>query len=237
MKISVMMLIVMLLLPVWGCKERPFSEGTKYKSLRSMQTNDIQELRKRISEIEGDSTGKHNYITELGQRYYKLGLMYSDARNWDQSIEALEKSITYGKDKAMTYYSLGIAYSNRGKELKKSEDIARAEHNYRKAIEQSRDFSDARYGLGILLFYEKEDKPEGLKVMEDLVSMNRNYYMGFFALARFYYEMDKPEKALSIYEDLYAQLQKKSGDSRLMKEYREKCRENIQRLMQELSKS
>ncbi len=237
MKKLVVLLGMILVLSGAGCKDRPFEEPAKYKSLRSIQTNDVQELRKRIEEIEGNGKGKHEYITELGQLYYKLGLKHMDAGNWDQAIDCLEKSISYGKDKAMTYYSLGLAYANRGKEIKKSEDIAKAEHNYRKALELSRDFPDAQYGLGILLFYEKDEKEEALRVMQDLVVKNRNYHMGFFALARFYYEMNKPEKALSIYEDLYAQLQKKSDESRLIREYKEKCRENIQRIMQELSKS
>lgn len=235
MKRWVPFLAVFLLLAA-GCKERPFGGQSKYKSLRSVLTNDIQELRERVAELEGDKEGKHRYITELGQLHYKLGKKYLESGNWDQAVESLEKSVSYGKDTPIVYYSLALAYGNRGRELKKSEDVRKAEHNYRRALELSRDFSDARYGLSILLFYEKDEKEEAVRMMEGLVSDNRSYFPAYFALARFHYEMEKPEKALSVYEDLYTQLQKKSDRSPEIKEYKRQCRENIQRLMQELSR-
>lgn len=74
-------------------------------------------------------------------------------------------------------------------------------------------------------------------MMEQIVARSRTYYRAHFALGKLYYEQGKPEKALSVYESLYSELEKKSGDSDLIKEYREQCAENIRQLMKELSRS
>lgn len=228
--------VAMLLIAVSSCGERP-DGSSKYKSLRSLQINDIEELKEKIAEYEGSGRSKAGYVSELSQLHYKLGKKFMERRNWDQAIASLEKSLGYGKDTAATYYSLGLAYANRGKELGRSEDILKAERNYRRALELNRDFSDASYALGILLFYEREEREEGISVMERLIAANRSYYPAHFALGRFYYEVDKKEKALSVYEAIYPELEKRASSSKQYQEYRDSCRENIERLMRELSGS
>ncbi len=235
MKKSILFITV-LVIAFSSCGERP-NGSSKYKSLRSLQINDIEDIKEKIDEYERSGRGKAGNISELSQLHYKLGKKFMERRNWDQAIISFEKSLSYGKDTATTYYSLGVSYANRGKELNKSEDIMKAERNYRRALELNRDFSDASYALGILLFYEKDEREEGIRVMERLIASNRSYYSGHLALGRFYYDVDKKEKALSVYEAIYPELEKRASSSKQFQEYRDSCRENIERLMRELSGS
>lgn len=226
---------LMLLIALTACKEKSFREAVSFKSLRSFQTGDIEELKKKALEYEGDAGSKPKYVNELGNIYYKLGLLYLEKKNWDEAVASFKKATGYGKDSPSTYYNLAVAYGNRGRELGTKEDLNSAEKNYRLAIEKNAAFSDARYGLGILLFYEKDQKEDGLRIMEQLVSRNSDYIRGYFALGRFYYELNKPEKALAVYEALHGVLEKKSDRSEEIKLYKQQCRDNIERLMRELS--
>jgi tetratricopeptide (TPR) repeat protein len=237
MKMIITVTVMAVVLVLQGCKERSFVEPAKYQSLRSMQTNDIEKINKKIVEYESDPSSKTRYITELNRLYFQLGQLYTGAGNWNQAIEAFENAVKYGKDDAQTQYVLGVAYANRGKEQKKAEDLGAAERHYRNAIGKKGMYPDAEYGLAVLLFYEKDAREQAVVILENLLARAPSYYRGFFALGRFYYEMNKPKKALTVYEDLYARLEKVKSDSPVMKDYRTQCRENIERIMREESGS
>lgn len=204
--------------------------------LRSARSNAIADLKKKAAEYESRA-GKADRPERLGQVYYDLGMKYVEDGNWDQAILSFEKSMEYGKKSAAVQYYTAVSYANRGKQLEREEDIRRAEHHYRQATGINPDYLDAHYGLAILVYYEKGDTATGTKMMEQIVARSRTYYRAHFALGKLYYEQGKPEKALSVYESLYSELEKKSGDSDLIKEYREQCAENIRQLMKELSRS
>jgi len=218
-----------------SCGDTSFREKTSFKSLRGLQTADTAELEKRAKEYEGDSSGVPKYVNELSNIYYKLGFAYQNDKNWDRAIDAFQKALKYGKDPASCHYNLAVVYGNRGKDTGDGKDTALSEKHYRLALEKNPAFSDARYGLGILLFYEKNNKEEGLALMRQLVEKNRDYIRGYFALGKFYYEMDRPERALAVYEALYAQLERRSDRVEEVRLYKQQCRENIDRLMRELS--
>lgn len=220
-----------------GCKDFSCYDLLSYKAPRASKSKDVDELKKKAQKYESKAKSKQEFANELGLIYYELGQKYLDRHSWDLSIESFEKALMYGKNTAIVHYSLGVAYANKGKDLMKKEDIDRADAQYRKALEISGDYSDARYALGVLLFYEKDDKEDGIKMMEQLIMRNRSYYRAFFALGRFYYEMNKPEKSLAVYEDVYSALEKKSADSKYIQEYKDIAKQNIDQLMQEIGTS
>ncbi|HPV43847.1 MAG TPA: hypothetical protein PKX40_21920, partial [Spirochaetota bacterium] len=88
----------------------------------------------------------------------------------------------------------------------------------------------------ILLFFQKNEKNEALSLIEEVVGRNRKNYMARFTQARFYYEMDQLPRALSIYEDLNADLEK-LPPSGVIDEYKKNCRDNIQRIMMEVNRT
>jgi len=193
----------------------------------------IREIKEKIEDIEKDDLKDTKSITRLGEQYSNLGGIYLQKSLWDQAIEAYDKSIHYGRKTHGVLYSLGIAYGNRGRERDSGEDINKAEFYLKKAIEMKDNFYEAENALAILMFYHKEEKDAAISLSEEVVSRNPKYYIGRFTLARFYYENGAPEKALPVYEDLDSDLNK-LPPSAIINEYKNQCRENIQRIMSEL---
>ena len=169
-----------------------------------------------------------------GYSYEKLGESYLKNKDWTPAVESLEKAIEYGRSGARVHYSLGVAYANRARDLDDKEDIKKAESHYKRAVEKNPAMIDASYGLAILTYYLKKDREAAIGMAKSIVAADPTYYNGRFALARMYYENGDPAASLSVYEDLYDALSKEE-DSPTIREYRENCRDNITRLMAELS--
>ena len=86
------------------------------------------------------------------------------------------------------------------------------------------------------IFFQKNEKENALSLIEEVVGRNRKNYMARFTQARFYYDMDKLPRALSIYEDLNADLEK-LPPSQIIDEYKKNTRDNIQRIMMEVNRT
>lgn len=233
-KFSVLIILISVLIST-ACKEGSWQDLFTFKSIRSAKGDDIEELEDRVKKYEKVLDKRIESSHELGMIYQKLGVKYLDRKAWSSAIDSFEKAIGYGRDNPIVHNSLAVAYANRGKEIVNNEDIKKAEYHYKRTLEIRPDYHDARYGLGILLFYIKGDRGEGLKVMEGLVSRDKKYYLARFALGRFYYELEKLERSLSVYEALYSDLQGLKGSSQI-EEYKKGCKINIERLMRELAR-
>ncbi len=194
----------------------------------------IIDLREKIADIEKEQAKDITASNRLLDYYNQLGTIYLDKRLWDMAIESFQNCMKNGTPGPAIYYSLGLAYGNRGYERNSKEDIELAEQNYRKAIELKTDYADAVYGLAIILFYHRDAKEEALTMVETLSGNNRRYYPARFALARFNYEKGNREKALRTYEELHADLEKLPS-SEIINEYRTRCKENISIIMAEMA--
>lgn len=208
--------------------------------LRKVQTNE-QVINKTAEEIKvletsgpknGESaTARANHLADL---YNRMGTAYLTKHMWDNAIASFQKCLSNGKETAAVYYSLGLAHANRGADIKSEQDFTQAEEYYLKAAQVDPSMADADYARAILLYYHRDRKENAITVAEDLVKTHASFYMGYFALGRFYYEEGEPGKALANYQDLDNVLSKKP-DSPMIKEYRKQCRENINRIMEEMA--
>lgn len=214
-----------------SCRERPY-----LSNLRARKTSNqrIVELRDKI-DGEMKKSEDRRATVRIGEWYAQLGEQYLEQKSWDQAIDSLQKGITYGQHNPDIHYSLGAAYANRGKDLGKAEDFAQAEHHYRRSLDFGVVRNESGYALAILQFYHMEQKEEALKFLEGYVARNTKFYRGRFGLGKMYYESGRPDKALAVYEELYADLQK-LRESPMVAEYRNACRENITRLTGEISR-
>jgi tetratricopeptide (TPR) repeat protein len=194
----------------------------------------INEIRERIKDIEEDNKRDTASLRRLGEQYSNLGGIYLQKGLWDQAIDSYEKSIHNGRSTHGVLYSLGIAYGNRGRERENEEDFGKSELYLRKAIDMKENFYEAQNALAILLFYHRDGGDEALSIAQEVSSRNPKYYVGRFTLGRLYYEKRAPEKALQVYEDLNADLEK-LPPSGIINTYKNQCRENIQRIMTEMA--
>jgi tetratricopeptide (TPR) repeat protein len=225
---------IFLLFFLWACDSDSCRDIFTLGPVKAVKSESVEELEERAKKYESQMNKKIESADSLGIVYQKLGDKYLERMTWTSAIESYEKAIGYGRSSPIVHYSLAVAYANRGRDNLSKGDINKAEYHYKKAIELSPDFYDAIYGLGILYAYAKDDKEKGLEIISNLVARNREYYIARFALARMYYESGDPSKALSVYEDLYSDLQKQKKSPQI-EEYLEKCKANIERLMIELS--
>lgn len=233
-KKTVIGLVIIVSVSIFACER--VKDFFTLGSVKAVKSESLEELEKRAMEYETNTNKETGAGDKLAIIYQKIGDKYLERKTWTSAINAYEKAIGYGRDSSIVHYSIAVAYANRGKELQDKSDINKAEYQYKRAIEISPDNYDARYGLGILYAYLKNDKAKGLKIFKVLIALNDKYYSARFAVGRIYYELGEKKISLSIYEDLYSDLQKQKKSPQ-MEEYLKNCKINIERLMTELAGS
>lgn len=196
----------------------------------------IADYNEKIAAIEKDDETKSKSITRLGLLYGQLGAQYNEMRMWDLAIQSLEKSISYGNQNNTIFFQMGVAYANRGKDSGNRADYDSAERYYLKSLELNPKDYEASYGLAILLFYEKNNRDKAITIMEGIVESKSTFYMGRFALAKFYYETGDKQKSLSAFEKLNSDLSA-LPQSEGINIYLKHSRESITRIMSEMGRS
>ncbi|MCX8123918.1 MAG: tetratricopeptide repeat protein [Spirochaetes bacterium] len=204
------------------------------KPVRVVTQSEITRMEEELSELTSKSISNPEVINKIGVLYQNLGAKYNEREAWDPAIDALQKALGYGRNNPLVHYQLAIAYANRGSQLENKDDIDKAHIHYEKALQMDPNFTEAKYGLAILLFYEKENRQKAVQLMEEITKQKPTFYRARFALGRFYYENKDLNRSLSVYQDLYTDLEKL--DSPLAKEYKQACKENIQRITAELAR-
>lgn len=194
-----------------------------------------QSVRDKITKLEKEEYKDATTVSRLAEQYNLIGTYYLDRHLWEMAIDAYNNSMKYGNLSANAFYSLGLAYANLGAEKNSAEDYNRAEFNYRKAVSIDGNLLDAKYALAILLFYQRENgRDEAMTLINEILARNRAYYPARFANGRFNYELGNKEKALSIYQELSADIDRLPV-SGISNDYKAECNSNITRIMTELS--
>lgn len=217
-----------------GCGDFSCKDAFTLKSVRTVRDGSITKLKKKSQKYDSRVQEKLENADNASNVYQQLGEKYLERKTWDLAIESFEKAIGYGRNTPVIHYSIAVAFANRGRELNRDSDFSKAEHHYRRTLEMKPEHRAAAHGLGILLFYFSGKQKEGLKTVNELVMRDKNFYRARFTLARFYYELKNPQKALSIYENLYSDVNGLS-DSKTVREYKQNCKDNINRIMLEIA--
>lgn len=205
------------------------------KSVRVVTQSETKRMEEELSDLTSKRTANPEVVNKIGVLYQNLGGKYNEKGAWDPAIDALQKALGYGRSTPLVHYQLAIAYANRGTQLENKDDIDKGQMHYEKALQIDPNFIEAKYGLAILLFYQKDNsRKKAVQLMEEIAKQKPTFYRARFALGRFYYENKDLNKSLSVYQDLYTDLEKM--DSPLAKEYKQACKENIQRITTELTR-
>lgn len=204
------------------------------RDYKSMEDRNIQNIKDKIAGLEKEQLKDVATTNRLAEQYALLGRTFLDKKLWDQSIECFLNAEKYGGNGAAVMYALGLGYANRGYERSSDADFAKAEEYYRKSLEKNPGYDDAMYGLGVLMYYHRNNKDEGLRLVTELSMKNSAYYAARFAVARFNYENGDLQKALQVYQQLQQDLDR-LPDSGAINEYRRLCSENIARVTADLS--
>lgn len=92
--------------------EKPKSQGPEYDKL----LKEKQGLADKIETLQSDLN------KERAVFHYNLGVAYSQAKLYDEAIEAYEKSLSYNPDNAEAYYNLGVLYNEYRYDADKAKD-------------------------------------------------------------------------------------------------------------------
>ncbi|HPJ37945.1 MAG TPA: hypothetical protein PLT75_05850 [Spirochaetota bacterium] len=217
-----------------GCGDFSCGDILKPRFANMGKGADIRALKEKINTYETGVKSGSVSPRKLAIAYQQLGERYIAKKMWDPAIDAMKKAIGLGRTNVIVHHALGTAYAYKARETENADFGNLAEHHYKKALEVSPAFVDAAYGLALLQFYVQDKKEEGIRTLEELSAQRPSFYRGRFALGRFYYETGDTRKSLSVYETLYSNLEE-AHSSPDVREYRRLCKENIDRLMQEMS--
>ena len=204
------------------------------RDYKSMEDRNIQNIKEKIARLEKDEIKDVATVRRLSEQYALLGRIFLEKKIWDQSISAYLNSEKYGGNGATVMYALGVGYANRGYEKGSEADFEKAEEYYRKSLARKPGYDDAMYGLGILMFYHRNGREEGMRLITELSVKNPAYYPARFAVGRFNYENGDLHKALQVYQQLQQDLDR-LPDSQIINSYRKQCSDNIARVSAELS--
>ena len=145
--------LIIMLFPLSGCSDFSCGDIFTPKSVRIVRGDDIERLKRKAEEYDKGVADRIQTAEKAGNVYQMLGEKYLERKLWDLSIESFQKAIGYGRNTPGIHYSIAIAYASRARELNNQSDVSKAEYHYRRALEIQPDYLEARYGLGVFLFY------------------------------------------------------------------------------------
>jgi tetratricopeptide (TPR) repeat protein len=196
-----LLVFIILLEGCGGMRER----WTIYKSKRYLarETVDMQELEdvrgnlRKIIEVKIKAVDMLEATNRLlGRKYMESG-SYHLAREVLEEAEYLKpKSAFIKKDLGECYYFLGASALEIGD---RESYYSKSKKYFQKALDIMPGLIEARYGLGLLLFFGYGDTDAAIIEMKLILEFNPNNVDAHFALGRFYYEADEFGKSLGEY--------------------------------------
>jgi len=136
--------------------------------------------------------------------HYNKGIEYYNRGEYDKAVVEFEQVIATIKNKSDPYYQLGVFYAaethaHMGFAFYKTSDLARAEEQFRKAIEENPRYPDLHYRLGVI--YEKQGRlAEAIESLTGAVTINPEYMEAYCYLAIALNEAGRHEEAANAFE-------------------------------------
>ncbi len=231
-KWSLFFCLFLFILTTSGCvniKER--RTITKSKKVLAKRDKDIEELVEVRGELKRILEMKIKTVRLLESTDRLLGKKYMEIGSYrlaEDSLLEAEGLMPYNafikNDLGECYYFLAISAIEDEERL---EFLSKSKRYYQKALDIKPDLLDARYGLGILLFFGFDDGIGAIDEMKAILEYDPDYIDAHFALGRFYYEMGELGKSLNEYITLTRILPRTSPR-------KTKAEENIIRINREL---
>ena len=215
-----------------GCAAREdvriINESKRVISKKKKSIDELEELRGKLKRV---INRKIRAVELLEEADRLLAAKYMDIGSYNLALEVLKEAeylkpenAFIKKDIGLCYYFLGRAETD---ERAAKEYYSSARLYLEKAIELEPDLIEARYSLGLLLFFGFKDVSGAIKQMKIILEENPDDVDAHFALGRFYYEINELGKALNEYITLTRILPKNSPRYK-------KAEENIIKINREL---
>jgi tetratricopeptide (TPR) repeat protein len=208
--------------------KRTIKKGRKELGQQQKDTEELAKVRgelKRIVERKVQAVNLLESIDRvLGRKYLELG-SYNLAEEALLEAEFLKPHSPFiKKDLGECYYFLGLSALDYDE---KKGNFTKSRSYFEKTLEINPELVEARYGLGLLLFFGFTDTQGAIEEMQEVLEIENNHVGARFALGRFYYENGELNKSLGEYITLTRIL---PGSSPKKK----KAEDNIIRITREL---
>ncbi len=201
------------LLVLGGCQRNMDSIVNRLRSLDSTgykgqpaSTAHIEKLKAAIEKYRKVVNAKVNAADSETEYYKMLALAYLDSKMYGLALDALTSAVRLEPANPVLFYYAGIAAGMMGKaDLDPSaarDYFGRSEKSYRRALALDPNYSEAMYGLGVLLTFELHEPSQAEPIVKKLVSLQPNDTDAQFLLARIYVETGRTEDAARLYDGI-----------------------------------
>ncbi|WP_455381750.1 tetratricopeptide repeat protein [Salinispira pacifica] len=183
----------------------------------------IKELQDAIDRYKKIVDQKVNAADSETEYYKMLALAYIDNKMYGPALDALTNAVRLEPENPVLFYYAAISAARLGKgalkEQEGQDDLQRAEKYYRRAIALDPTYTDAMYGLGVLLTFELNRPLDAEPVVKQLLSQQPNDTDAMFLLARIYVVTGRVEEAAAMYQKIAettrdAQIKRQAEDNR-----------------------
>jgi len=197
-------LLFILLITLTGCSgirdKRVIWKTKRALGKREKNPQELVELRGKLKRIIDTKVRAVELLESvnraLGERYMAIG-SYNLAKEVLLEAEYLKPDNAYiKKDLGLCFYFLGQAEKDINK---KDQYYTEARDYFESALQLNPELKDARFGLGLLLFFGFNDPYGAIEQMKIILMDDPEHIEAHFALGRFYYETGELGKALNEY--------------------------------------
>lgn len=178
--------------------EQPDYEGQEVSQER------INELKQSIERFRETVNRKVEAAGQLGEYHKMLANAYIEREMYQLALQQLQEAIQIQPENPRLFYLAGISAARTAKALVGSEEeqqgmFSQAEAYYRRALELQSDFTDARYGLGVLYAFEMNRPSDAIPLLERVVEQRQRDARAISVLARAYAAAGQIERAAETY--------------------------------------
>ena len=169
----------------------------------------IEELKKGITRYQADVDRKVSAAQNLGVYWKMLALKYVDNGMYGLALDALDEAVGVYPENQILFYYMGVSAARAAKGIvadapEQARLLARAEAAYRRAIFLEPAFTNAQYGLAVLLALELGRPAEAGPLLEAVLKQEPKNLDALFLRGRLAYADGRYEDAIDSFERILA---------------------------------
>ncbi|GMO61366.1 MAG: tetratricopeptide repeat protein [Treponemataceae bacterium] len=215
---SMVLLVLALVLQLFSCSKSGKIDLANLKLLEHnvARPTSTEDLEKAIKEYEKDADTVMAKHSKAGMWYKMLATRYLDKKMYALALGAFQNAIEYYPENQTLFYYSGLCAgfmansaldfdaSGERPTAKKYYYLLLAEESYLRAIALDEKYGNALYGLGVLYVFELDKNEEAIPYLERYLDIHKSNIDAFFVLARAYYATYQFDKAVQMYDKIFA---------------------------------
>ena len=199
------LLLAILFLP--ACRQsglvQPVAELQQVDTTAAGYRLQIQQLSAQIRQYETDVRRLAGQRGQLGVLLKLLTVVYLERGMYADALDSLQEARGIDPENPVLFYYTGVASARLATVnppgAGRSQLFADAEWAYRQALARDQDYSEALYGLSVLLIHELNRPQEAQPLLERLLATETRHIDGMFLQAAMYVRTDRPSQAIAVY--------------------------------------